>query len=123
MNQVLLRDVTIKGNKFIQCGYNQGENGYIISIQPEVNSFKKGHFIHSNIRINDNIFECIGSPVLFARSAENLEFKNNLLLYNPLEEKVQKPKAFIAFEHCEGVDVKNNVLKGFQNANVEIHLK
>ncbi len=118
-----VKDVTIKGNKFIQCGYNQGENGYIISIQPEVHSFKKGHFIHSNIRINDNIFECIRSPVLFALAAENLEFKNNLLLYNPLEEKVQKPKAFIALEHCEGVNVKNNVLKGFQNANVEIHLK
>ncbi len=113
-------DVTIRGNRFLQCGFTQGEKGYVISIQPETHNFPKNGYIHSNIRIEDNVFECLGSPVLFARSVRNLQFNNNKVDYKPLSKPDEMPVAHFKLEHCSGVKVENNRFNGFLGQALDV---
>ncbi len=113
-------DVTIRGNKFIQCAYNQQKNGYVIAIKPEVHNFEKGKYSHSNILVEANVFECVGSPVLFARSVNNLQFKNNTISYLPIKEPVANPVAGFKLEHCKGVEIEANRFEGFLHKKLEL---
>ena len=46
-----VRDLTIRGNRFIGCG---------IQINPHASSFVKGEPVHENIRVTGNHFENAG---------------------------------------------------------------
>lgn len=115
-----VQDVTIRGNKFIQCAFAQRSNGYVIAIQPETHNFKKSRFIHSNIHIENNTFECMGSSVLFARSVKNLWFNNNEIKYNSLSEPDEKIVARFKLEHCKDVSVEKNRFEGFFKTELEV---
>lgn len=67
----MVRDVTIRGNKFIQCGLP------VINIAPENQLSIPGKSVHHNIQITDNTFELRNGPALSARSVDGLWFKNN----------------------------------------------
>ncbi len=113
-------DVTIRGNRFIQCGFTQGNNGYVISVQPETHNFPERKYIHSNIRIENNVFECAGNPVLFARSVNNLAFVNNQIVFNPIEKENEKQTAHYMLEHCNEVNIAGNLTEGFLNNFLEL---
>lgn len=113
-------DLTIRNNKFIQCGYNQNENGFVISIQPETHNFEKGDYIHSNIEISENEFQCLGEAVLFARSVNNLKFLNNKITYSPLNIMSKTVDSNIALEHCKNLLFKDNTFEGFQKNNIKL---
>lgn len=104
-----VRDVTIRGNRFIQCGYNQGEEGFMIAIKPETHNFVNKKYIHSNIKIYDNEFHVLNDKVLFARSVDGLKFYNNKIFFNPLIEKSKKGIPEIKLEHCTDVEVEEAV--------------
>jgi len=78
------RDVVIRNNVFdhnLTCRYQFTEG--IISICPEVESpDRQKTRYHENIRIEDNIFLTHRVPLLFARSARNIIFRNNTVFYD-----------------------------------------
>lgn len=113
-------DVTIRGNRFIQCGFTQGNNGYVISVQPETHNFPEGKYIHSKIRIEDNVFECSGNTVLFARSVDNLVFVNNQIGFNPIKKENETQAAHYVLEHCKEVNIAGNQSEGFLGNFLEI---
>ncbi len=116
-----VRDVTIQGNKFIQCAYNQGNDGYVIAIKPEVETFKKGKYVHSNIRILDNDFSCNSEKILIARSVDNLIIRNNRINYLPIENSNLTPsQPEFKMKNCKDVKIENNTFIGFQNNNLKI---
>ena len=115
-----VRDVTIRNNKFIQCGYQQGNHGYVIAIQPEVIEFDKGEYNHSNIKIYDNEFYCVGKRILFARSVKGLNFGGNKIIHSPMDGYSGSPNAWILLEHCTDVKVEKNEFKGFSTPTIEV---
>lgn len=64
-----VRDVTIQGNKFVECG------SPVISVRPEIS--RESGAVHSGIRIIDNEFEMIGGGAVEVNGSENVEVKGN----------------------------------------------
>ncbi|MCC6287961.1 MAG: right-handed parallel beta-helix repeat-containing protein [Chitinophagaceae bacterium] len=105
-----VRDVTIRNNQFIECGYNSGENNYVIRINPEAHELVPGYYVHSNIRIENNDFKVYDYPVLFAKSTNGLLFAGNTIeKSNFIESGVKRPS--IRLIACTGVKVNNNIFK------------
>ncbi|MBI9064439.1 MAG: right-handed parallel beta-helix repeat-containing protein [Marinilabiliaceae bacterium] len=116
-----VHDVTIRGNKFIQCGHQQGENGYVISIQPETHRFEKGKFIHSNIKIENNEFQCSSGAWLFARGVDNLHVTDNTIIHAPYEQTDKRPVLNGKLEHCKNVVMGGNDFSEFEPAKLRLH--
>ncbi len=75
-----VRDVTIRRNRFIGCGYNLGSDDYVIAIAPETRKIVAGAFVHHNIRIEDNEFDTPNGLLLTARSVDGLTFLHNRIV-------------------------------------------
>jgi len=75
-----VKDVTIRNNRFVECGYNSLPDSYSINIAPENHQRITGYYVHSNIRIENNIFEVFALPVLAARSTNGLVFTGNKII-------------------------------------------
>ena len=107
-----VQDVTVRGNTFEECGYNQAPGNYVIAIAPENHQLVPGYRIHRNIRIENNIFKVYDYPILTARSTENLIFTGNEIirtnLTNPLGEK--RPSFFL--NACLNVSIRKNKVQG-----------
>lgn len=106
-----VKDVTIRGNKFVECGYNSFPNTYPIAIMPEIQTFVKNDYVHSNINISDNDFTLFGPPLLFARSTENLKFENNTVRGKQSQSFPFSDNPMFFLEHCANVDIKSNTMK------------
>lgn len=63
-----VKDVTITGNRFIDC--TSGANNAVISIEPTNMVVDTLHPVHTGIEINGNYFETHGNPILFSKSAQ-----------------------------------------------------
>jgi hypothetical protein len=72
-----VRDVTIRRNRFIGCGYNSAPDDYVIAVAPENRKIVPRSFVHHNIRIEDNEFDTPDGLLLTARSVEGLIFLHN----------------------------------------------
>ncbi|HEV2479477.1 MAG TPA: right-handed parallel beta-helix repeat-containing protein [Puia sp.] len=72
-----VRDVTIRRNRFVGCGYNSVPDDYVIAVAPENRKIVPGEFVHHNIRIEDNSFETSDGLLLSARSVDGLWFLHN----------------------------------------------
>ena len=72
-----VRDVTIRRNRFIGCGYNTAPDDYVIAVAPENRKIVAGAFVHHNIRIEDNEFDTRDGLLLTARSVDGLTFLHN----------------------------------------------
>ncbi len=73
-------DVLIRGNRFIDCGFNGGPAGATIALNPSNTVVDSKKPVHTNIRIIDNIFETMGRPVLFAKSTSGILFEGNRIV-------------------------------------------
>jgi len=78
-----VRDVTIRRNRFIGCGYNDAPDDYVIAIAPENRKTVDGAFVHHNIRIEDNEFDTRGGRLLKARSVDGLTLQHNRVVVHP----------------------------------------
>jgi hypothetical protein len=83
-----VRDVTIRRNRFIGCGYNSAPDDYVIAIAPENRKVVAGVFVHHNIRIEDNEFDTRDGLLLTARSVEGLTFLRNRVV---VREETKRP--------------------------------
>ena len=72
-----VRDVTIRRNRFIGCGYNSVPDDYVIAVAPENRRVVAGAFVHHNIRIEDNDFDTPDGLLLTAKSVDGLTFLGN----------------------------------------------
>lgn len=74
-----VRDVTIRNNEFIDCGYQGGPGNAVIAIHPSnpVADVKKP--VHFKIRIENNRFSVFDYPVLYAKSTQGLSFEGNTI--------------------------------------------
>lgn len=82
-----VHDVTIRRCHFHNCGYC-GANHPILAT-PEVKTTEKEPCYHSNITIEDNVFESFTPGMLFARQCRNIVFRRNRFIatsdYSPRE--------------------------------------
>lgn len=104
-------DVTIRNNRFIECGHNQQGGNYTIKINPEAHDWVKGYYVHRNIKIENNYFKVYSPAVLQAYSTSGLLFTNNKIeKSNFLSIKKELPA--INLKACTGVVIKNNRFEG-----------
>lgn len=102
-----VQDVTIRNNIFEECAYNTLPGSYAIAITPEDHQPVKGYFVHKNIRIENNIFRLFGSPVMTARSVDNLLFNNNTI-YSTGFMKPAETEISVRLDGCAKVQVLKN---------------
>ena len=105
-----VKDVTIRNNKFIECGFNSFPNTYPIAIMPETHNFVKNQYVHSNINIVDNEFTIFGPPLLFARTTENITFEGNKVRKGDQENFPVSKQPMFFLEHCDNVSIRSNVM-------------
>lgn len=103
-------DVTIRNNKFLECGYNSYPDTYPIAIKPETDNFVKDRYVHANIRIVDNEFTLFGPPLLFARATENILFKGNKVIGGEREGFPYSQRPMFFLEHCTDVALGSNTI-------------
>ncbi|PSL45574.1 parallel beta helix pectate lyase-like protein [Chitinophaga niastensis] len=107
-----VQDVSITGNTFEGCGYNQAPGNYVIAIAPENHELVKGYMVHRNIRIENNDFKIYDYPLLTARSTEHLIFSHNRITWMNDYMAPQGPlRAAFSFNACAGVIVTDNDFK------------
>lgn len=77
-------DVIIRKNKFVNSLTNMFQfTNAIISIYPEIPDLEnQTKYFHSNIIIEDNVFETFDIPILYAKSVDGLIFRNNTIIEN-----------------------------------------
>ncbi len=70
----MVKDVMIRGNRFIECGDNHNP---VIYIAPENSDVSVDFPVHSNILIENNVIQMKDASILSAKSTQNLRFNNN----------------------------------------------
>ena len=106
-----VRDVTIQYNVFadpcLTSMYQFSEA--IISIYPEIpQSSTTRERYHRNIVIRDNEFHPYDYPILYAKSVDGLEFKNNSLNRSYRFKPFHKRKFTFSLEYCKNVQIADN---------------
>ncbi|MBN2651040.1 MAG: right-handed parallel beta-helix repeat-containing protein [Spirochaetales bacterium] len=111
------KEVIIRNNKFINCLTSNFQfTNAIISIYPEIPRLKKQkNYFHSGITIEGNYFKTFDRPILYAKSTENLIFRNNTIeRSNDLPAFHWNDKVFF-FEKCRNFLIdKNKFTNGFE---------
>lgn len=104
------RDVLIKNNRFINAlTANYQFTNAVISIYPEIpNLSDQKKFFHSGIVIEDNLFDMFDEPILYAKSVENLVFRNNKIIQNTDFKPFHWNKHKFFFERVKNVYIENN---------------
>jgi len=101
----LVRDVTIRGNRFVDCAYNQVPNNYIINIWPENHKMIPDYYVHKNITIENNTFETFDTPILRAKSTSGLIFRNNKIVQTDTFAPKKGGKPSFSFVQCKNVEI------------------
>ena len=103
------RNVSIKNNRFINAlTANYQFTNAIISIYPEIPNLEaQQKYFHSNIRIEDNVFETFDEPILYAKSVENLIYRNNKIIKNEDFKPFHWNKERFKLEHVKNVKIQD----------------
>lgn len=103
-------DVTIRNNKFINSLTNMFQfTNAVISIYPEIPNLKdQKKYFHSNIVIEDNLFETFDQPILYAKSVDGLVFKDNTIKENDSYPAFHWNNHRFLFEHVQNYVIKDN---------------
>jgi hypothetical protein len=107
-----VKNVIIRNNKFIDCGYNSAPDDYVIFIKPETNNFEKARYVHSNISIRGNEFQIFDAPVLSARDVKGLIFSENQIIQKKMAGFPFDNKPMFNIEHCNGTEIQQNRFDG-----------
>ena len=102
------RNVSIKNNHFVNAlTANYQFTNAIISIYPEIPNLEaQQKYFHSNIRIEDNVFETFDEPILYAKSVENLIYRNNKIIKNQDFKPFHWNKEHFKLERTKNVKIK-----------------
>lgn len=107
-------DVTIKNNRFIDCGYLGGPKNAVITINPSNNDVDENFPVHENVTITNNNFETFGNPVVYAKSTSPISIEDNIsvVTYPNISKSEHIGQPFI-FEGCKDVNVSGNIIEGY----------
>ena len=102
------RNVSIKNNRFVNAlTANYQFTNAIISIYPEIPNLEaQQKYFHSNIRIENNLFETFDEPILYAKSVENLIYRNNKIIKNQDFKPFHWNKERFKLERTKNVKIK-----------------
>lgn len=106
-----VRDVTIRRNRFIECG---NEEHPVIYINPENEEVNVDHPVHSNITIEENFIQTHHSILLFAKSTKGLNFQKNTI--SICEESDTSNDIMITLMGCSEVNISDNTFEGKGNS-------
>ncbi len=103
-------DVLIKNNTFVNALTAQYQfTNAVISIYPEIPNLKdQEKYFHSGIVIEGNTFEMFDRPILYAKSTQDLIFRNNTVTYNDEFEPFHWNNHLFFFEHVGNINIENN---------------
>jgi hypothetical protein len=107
-----VRDVTIRNNEFVDCGYQGGPGNAVIAIHPSNKVADVKQPVHFNIRIENNVFKVHDYPVLYAKSTHGLAFDNNSIIRTTTLPPRSKNKNMLSFDGCSDVSIKGTRLTG-----------
>jgi hypothetical protein len=119
------KDVTIRNNTFINALTSNFQfTNAVISIYPEIPylAFQKKYF-HSGIIIENNTFKTFDRPILYAKSTENLEFRNNTIEKNNEFTPFHWNSATFLLERCRNILLQGNIFSNGYNFNPETDIK
>ncbi len=104
------RDVTIRRNTFINALTNMFQfTNAIISIYPEIPDLEnQKQYFHSNIMIEENIFDTFDNPILYAKSVKGITFRNNTIRINKDYPAFHWNNRRFLLEHTVDSIVENN---------------
>ena len=107
------QDVTIRENKFINSLTNMYQfTNAIISIYPVIPELdKQVQYFHKNIKIENNVFETFDRPIVYAKSVDNLVFKNNVIRQNTSYPSFHWNEHRFFFEHVTNYTIENNTFE------------
>lgn len=114
-----VQDVTIRNNRFEECGYNSAPDNYVIAIAPENHDLVPGKYVHRNIRIENNFFKVYDPSLLTARSVDGLLFSNNTISQSDFMVG-DSSKPSIKLTACTSVIARNNIFNTTWKAIVNI---
>ncbi len=100
-----VRDVTIRGNRFVDCAYNQVPNNYIINIWSENHKMIPDYYVHKNITIENNTFETFDTPILRVKSTSGLIFRKNKIVQTDTFANNKEGKPSFSFVQCKNVEI------------------
>lgn len=103
----MVKDVTIRDNRFIECGNSENP---VILIAPENRVVEADVPVHTNIHIENNVFQTLDAPVLAAKSTRDLRFINNEI--TALCAQQQMGASMIRLTACSEVTITGNTLNG-----------
>lgn len=70
-----VHDVTIRHCHFLNCGYCDSDHSILAT--PDVEVTENQPYYHSNITVEDNVFESFSTGMLLARQCRNIVFRRN----------------------------------------------
>lgn len=105
-------DVLIKGNTFIDCGYNGGPGNAIIAIHPSNTIIDPNRPVHKNIRIENNTFKTFDYPVLYAKSTGGLTFIGNTIARTHTLKPSSGNQHTFYLNGCKDVVIKQTTFEG-----------
>lgn len=95
----MVRNVTIRGNKFIECG------SPVVSVAPE--NDQNGGYVHSNIKVKNNNFILKGGLAVSAKSVDGLEISGNTFITKGSADE----NKLIRTSECNKVIIKDNKIE------------
>jgi hypothetical protein len=107
-----VRDITIRNNEFVDCGYMGGPGNAVIAINPSNKIPDANKPVHTHIRIENNTFKVFDYPVLVAKSTRGLRFKGNTIQRTTTLLPQTTNKNMIFLNACSDVVLSGNILQG-----------
>ncbi|GGG59010.1 alpha-1,3-galactosidase-related protein [Paenibacillus radicis (ex Gao et al. 2016)] len=99
-----VKDLTIQGNRFVECG---NEELPVISILPENEEADSDNPVHFGIRIVDNSFEMGNSLIMHAKSTRSLTFNNNEITFKGEAPALEDA---IRLTACSDIELERNIV-------------
>ncbi|SDW76188.1 right-handed parallel beta-helix repeat-containing protein [Paenibacillus sp. CF384] len=96
----MVRDVTIRKNRFLACG---NEDHPVILIAPENREGSAEQPVHQHVRIEDNRFEMIAGDILHAKSTSGLHVLNNELVVPASGKVLSQTEEAVRLQACSNV--------------------
>lgn len=105
-----VKDVTIRNNRFLDCGYGGG-NYPIIWINPQQKIIDSKNPYEKNIHIENNLFRSFDKLVLKANSVDGLTFRNNSIEDSGNYQPINPSEPDLDIKSSKNVSIEKNVYK------------
>jgi hypothetical protein len=114
-----IRDLTIRRNKFINCGYGKWGDG-MIRIQPRFQNPQPQdkECLVQNIKITDNEFYTFKPTILNILSVQGVEFSRNRIRRSMDFQPFGPLNHCMELVSCEQIVIKDNQFEGFEETEL-----